>query len=130
VAIGLVLPVVTAVVAVAGFREQFIVGGAAVQFGAMMFLWVAIVIGVTLAVIVARRSLPGIIVGLVSVVLVQGVMVLSQSAGESIAVEDLTNAWFVSLLMAGLPWAIGMAFGWTATHRRRTVYDGAPRPLR
>ena len=130
VVVGLIAPVLTAVIAVLGFREQFIVGGGAVKFGVMLFLWVAIVIGVAVAVVVGRRPLAGVIVGLVSVVLVQAVFVLSQATGTSIAVEEITRTWFVSLLMAAFPWAIGMAFGWTVTHRRPVVHDGAPRPLR
>ena len=130
VVVGLIAPALTAVIAVLGFREQFIVGGGAIKFGAMMFLWVAIVIGVAGAVVVARRSLAGVIVGLVSVVLVQAVFVLSQATGTSIAVEEITRTWFVSLLMAAFPWAIGMAFGWTVTHRRPVIHDGVPRPLR
>ncbi|MBN2848884.1 MAG: hypothetical protein JXP72_10640 [Coriobacteriia bacterium] len=130
VAVGLIAPVLTAVIAVLGFREQFIVGGGAVKFGVMLFLWVAIVIGVAVAVVVGRRALAGVIVGLVSVVLVQAVFVLSQATGTSIAVEEITRTWFVSLLMAAFPWAIGMAFGWTVTHRRPVIHDGAPRPLR
>jgi hypothetical protein len=128
--VGLVPPLLAAVVAAVGFRERLMVGEAAVRFGATMLLWVAIVLGVAGAVYVARRMLAGTVVGLVSVVLTQGVMVLAQSAEGRISGADLTRAWLVSLVMVAVPWALGMAFGWTGTHRRRTVYDGAPRDVR
>jgi len=52
--------------------------------------------------------------------------ILSPEADRA-AVLSAAGGWVSATVGVAVPWAVGMVFGWTSTHRRRVRHDGVAR---
>jgi hypothetical protein len=86
--------------------------------------WFLVPLGTTAAVGVSRRMWPGIVVGLASVVGFQWSLALVVASGGLEATSSLAS-WVSATLSVGLPWAVGMVFGWTLLNQHAVRMDGA-----
>lgn len=91
--------------------------------------WFMVPLGTALAVIRSWRALSGVAVGVFSAIAFHLSMVLLAPAAERVAVLWSTDSVFNALITVVMPWAIGMALGWTSVEnqrrrRRRTTTPG------
>jgi hypothetical protein len=87
--------------------------------------WFLVPLGTAAAVGVSRRMWPGIVVGVASVSGFQWSLAMVVTTG-GLAEMSSVASWVSATLSVGLPWAIGMVFGWTMVHQRAVRMDGAP----
>ncbi len=89
--------------------------------------WFLFPLGVAATVMRSRRLWTGAVVGAVAVVAFHVSMALVLPADEQGAYLGLTAALASAAFALAVPWALGMAFGWTALDNRRVRADGVPR---
>lgn len=93
-------------------------------FISSMLWWAGVIFGVGFSAAVARRLWPGIVVGLLSVVLFEATMVLWVPPALREYAAGSAAYWRAAVMTVTVPWAIGMVFGWTTLHRRPLRNDG------
>lgn len=86
--------------------------------------WLLIPLGTAACVMVARRLWPGVLVGVAAVAAFQYTMALLAPPGTHEVVLGAIGGWVSAGVGVAVPWAVGMAFGWTSTHQRRVRHDG------
>lgn len=87
--------------------------------------WFLVPLGTAAAVGVSRRMWPGIVVGVASVAGFQWSLALVATTSGLAATSSVVS-WVSATLSVGLPWAIGMVFGWTSVHQHAVRMDGVP----
>lgn len=86
--------------------------------------WFVIPLGTAATVMITRRLWPGMVIGAAAVTAFQYTIALLAPPEGREAVLSAAGAWVSAVVGVAIPWAVGMVFGWTATHRRRVRHDG------
>lgn len=88
--------------------------------------WFLVPLGVAIAIIRSRRLWTGAAIGVWSVAGFRISMGLLASAGERVGANWSPTDWAGAVFAIAMPWAIGMAFGWSSIQGRPRKLDGAP----
>jgi len=88
--------------------------------------WFLVPLGTAAAVGVSRRMWPGVVVGAMSVIGFQWSLALVMATSGLTTPPPSVASWVSAALSVGVPWAIGMAFGWTSLHQHAAHVDGVP----
>lgn len=124
-ATGLAYPLVAFGISLALVRDTSLVGRMMPSaFITSVAWWVASILASATAVFKSRRLVAGIAAGAGTVALF--VLLLAVWAPPALRPQSAAEGsyWRAALATVALPWALGMVFGWTATHRHRFKYDG------
>lgn len=87
--------------------------------------WFMVPFGVAVAVIRSKRLWTGLIVGAWSIVAFHLSLVLLLPVPERAAAVWVGASWVGATFAVAMPWAIGMALGWTSLEGRPRRLDGA-----
>lgn len=86
--------------------------------------WFMVPLGVAGAIIKSRRQWTGIVIGLWCVVAFHLSLVLLMPVVERAAALWEPASWLAAALAVAVPWALGMALGWTSVQGRPRRLDG------
>ncbi len=87
--------------------------------------WFMVPLGVAGSIIRSRRRWTGVVIGLLSVAGFHLSLVLLMPAADRAAAIWEPTAWLAALIVVAVPWALGMALGWTSVQERPRRLDGA-----